>query len=331
MANSGNQRNHRGRHRPHHDLFVEPPEILQTAATARHDDQVRAQAARGEHDENVVGIRFGAGHQPPRPLDARLPEHALHRGIALHGERAGFLYGGHFLGLRLDDDEGQLLALQFRHDVSPDATVAADDEMLGEFSEHAASFLRDPRAAQLPGEDDLRDLRERVCRQHTATGDQPHRENPPGRGHRMHLRVADRAQRDHRHVKRIEHRPALDPAIARDPNGRQHQQAGDDRHETVEQARPGRAIHGSEECSCFIGTWTGRSRRGAHISTMRVTPMAPAFRLRPSSRTAGAGARARRLRGRRRGRCGIRRPSRWLRRDRRASAGRARCAGLPRA
>ena len=46
VADRGNERDHALGRRPHHDLLVERPQVLERAAAARDDDQVRAAAAR---------------------------------------------------------------------------------------------------------------------------------------------------------------------------------------------------------------------------------------------------------------------------------------------
>ena len=225
---------------------------------ARDDGEVGPQAARGQDDEDILRVGLGRGHEAARAFDAGLLEPALVRGVAQHGERASLLRARDFLRHEVDDDIRQPLGLEFGDDIAPHAAVAADDDVVGEFIHLASPLFLLPKTARLAGENDLRDLGERVGRHHAAADDQPHGENPPGLRERMHLGIADRGEGGDGHVKRVEQGPALDPAIARDADGRQHQQADDDGRKAVEHALSGGTGHGRWGRSCFIGIGTMR-------------------------------------------------------------------------
>ncbi len=70
-------------------------------------------------------------------FDAHLVESFIAGGIGSHGEHTGKYGAFDALGTDVDDDEGDAGMLQFGGGAATDASIAADDEVVLEFFDHA--------------------------------------------------------------------------------------------------------------------------------------------------------------------------------------------------
>jgi hypothetical protein len=123
---------------------------------ARDDVQIGREAARREHDVDVVGVVRQARGEGAGALDAGLAQRLFERGVADEDGRAVLRQRGHSLRVALDDDERLARAPQLAYDARADAARAADDHVFGE-SVHLAPAASPPEGLVKLGLDEALD------------------------------------------------------------------------------------------------------------------------------------------------------------------------------
>lgn len=205
------------------------------------DVQRRIEHFRGQRHVHVFRVAADGRYEAGRRVDPRLAERFILRGIRRQGHDAQRLAPLDPLGIVVDEHHLCSAPQEFEHDAAAHAPGAAHDVMSDDVLKHASS----PSAAEVVGEFEAQ---QRVAQNGERHEDSRHphehqkrREHPAVERERMDLAVANRRQRDQRHVKRVKERPPLDDAEPErtDHHGR-HQHAGDGKESPIE--GPGRAI-----------------------------------------------------------------------------------------
>ena len=125
-------------------------------------------------------------------------------------------------GQGIDHDEGQALGVQLLSHVAAHPAVAADDDVIGEFVQHAeqASFLE--VGPSFAGEQEIGHAAQQVHGQPSGSQNEHDGEELATRRQRLDFAEADRAQGDHGHVEGIQQLHALQQP---EPRRTQQQQA----------------------------------------------------------------------------------------------------------
>ena len=128
----------------------------------RDDQDVVAQLAGGQRDEDVLGVGVDARDHAPGPVDARLLEHVVLGGLVLdvRDPRLGGVLT--MLGVHVDHDERRADPLQVTGDLAADAAESADDVVVGVGVDHLLGAPLLEQAAELARDEELRHRRQPV-------------------------------------------------------------------------------------------------------------------------------------------------------------------------
>ena len=141
---------------------------------ARHDRDVGAQLARGQRDEDVVGVGVHAGDDPARAHDPRGAQDLVLGRLALdeaHADPGGQLA---VLGQRVDDDVARPGRAQVARDLAAHAPEAADDVVVAGGFDGLEGPALGEQVGEMAGDEDLRHrhqaVEERTDAQHDEQG-----------------------------------------------------------------------------------------------------------------------------------------------------------------
>jgi hypothetical protein len=200
---------------------------------AGDDRDVRAQLARGERREDVLGVGVHARDEPAGALDAGSAQQLVVGRLALEEAHADRVRQLAAVGIGVDDDVRGAGSAQVLGDLAPDAPEPTDDVVARERVDlllHAALGEDLPEVA---GDEELGDRDERVEERTDAEDDQRRlhelRRGVPGRRDRAHR--GDRVERQDERV------PGAVVGRQDEPGGARQQQRGDEQPELSEPAR----------------------------------------------------------------------------------------------
>ena len=162
-----------------------------------------------------------------RAVDPEALEDLFPARVGLDGQHAGGDHLVHALGVAIDDDERHALAAQFLGDGAADAAVAAEDEVVPQFVDHATDPPLFEAEVEAALDDEGGQQGERVERGADASDEEHDREGLAGPRQRVHLAIADGRDRDHGHVEAVPDRPAFDGHVAGRPADQHQPQQAD--------------------------------------------------------------------------------------------------------
>ena len=212
---------------------------------ARDDEDVGVERARGDRHEQVLGVGRERRDDGARAVDAGLVKHALPRSrrpgrTASPRSRAVSAASGS-TSTTTKSAPSSASARATTEPTRPAPATIVWPLQLGDALLHAASLQE---AQDVALEQELDELREREAERRDAGQDHEHRERLARARQRVDLAEPDRADRDHRHVQRVEEAPALDEHVADDARPR---------------ARVTRIASGQDDAAAHCSTASSRS------------------------------------------------------------------------
>src|SRR5579859_6458800 len=283
---------------------------------SRQDVEARVEGPSRQRDVDGALVGVHRGDQAFRALDARGLEHLLARGVALDVQLLLLVESLEGLLAALDDDVRHVVLLELDHDLGPDASVAANDEVVAKFLQPALHLALSPEDAEAVLGERLGEHAESEQHRTDTEDDQDGREGASGRGLRVKLAVADRADRDDRHVERVEQVPAVDEHVAGDPDHDYDGEQSRRKPEAAERVRDGPPAHiffwrrfsirsTARQCAGATHVRVKVAMASAASSGLRCGRTESTERLMPATATGGAEAICRATSPRRASKCSL--------------------------